>query len=139
VDDETSFVMADIPGLIEGAAEGAGLGFQFLRHLERNRLLLHVVDIGATPDATDPVAAIRAVAGELGRYSERLEALPRWLVINKIDLVAASERDAVIQLIVAELGWTGPVFAISAATGEGTKALSEKIAEALKTLPSGDY
>jgi GTP-binding protein len=138
VDEDSSFVIADIPGLIEGAADGSGLGFQFLRHLERNRLLLHVVDVGAEPDATDPIEAIRAVAGEVSRYSEKLRDLPRWLVINKIDLIARDERDQVIRGIVEALGWQGPVFAISAATGEGTKALSEKIAEYLTTLPSDD-
>lgn len=127
VGDEQSFVVADIPGLIEGAAEGAGLGYQFLRHLERNRLLLHLVDVGAEPEALDPVDAIRTVAGELGRYSERLVELPRWLVINKIDLIAADQRDQVAADIVASLQWQGPVFAISAATGEGTADLCRAI------------
>jgi GTP-binding protein len=138
VDEDSSFVIADIPGLIEGAAGGAGLGFQFLRHLERNRLLLHVVDVGAEPDATDPIEAIRAVAGEVSRYSEKLRDLPRWLVINKIDLIARDQREPVVRGIVEALAWQGPVFAISAVTGEGTKALGEKIAEYLTTLPSGD-
>jgi GTP-binding protein len=101
-------------------------------------LLLHVVDVGAAPESTDPIEAIRAVAGEVSRYSEKLWDLPRWLVVNKIDLLARDERDQVIRGIVDALGWDGPVFAISAATGEGTKALSEKIAGYLKTLPSGD-
>jgi len=135
VDDESSFVVADIPGLIEGAAEGAGLGIQFLRHLERNRLLLHLVDVGADPGTEDPVESIRAVSDELGRYSERLAALPRWLVINKIDLIEPAQRQEVIDRIVGQLGWQGPVFAISAATGEGTKALCQKIVEFLKASP----
>ena len=135
VDQDASFVVADIPGLIEGAAEGAGLGIQFLRHLERNRLLLHLVDAGAGPEGGDPVATFRTVAAELGRYSERLAALPRWLVINKIDLVPAVDREAVVADIVGELGWEGPVYAISAVTGEGTKKLSRAILGFLKALP----
>jgi len=135
VDQDTSFVVADIPGLIEGAAEGAGLGIQFLRHLERNRLLLHIVDIGADAEAGDPVAAIRAVAAELGRYSDRLASLPRWLVVNKIDLIAPDLRAARVADIVARLDWDGPVFAVSAATGEGTKELSREVAAYLRTLP----
>jgi GTP-binding protein len=134
VDDDSSFVLADIPGLIAGAAEGAGLGIQFLRHLERNRLLLHVVDVGAEPEAYDPVEAIRTVAAELGRYSERLTSLPRWLVINKIDLVPADLRAATVAGIVDRLAWDGPVFAVSAATGEGTKELSREVASCLKSL-----
>ena len=138
VNEDTSFVIADIPGLIEGAAEGAGLGFQFLRHLERNRLLLHVVDLGAEPDAADPVESIRSVADEVSRYSDRLKGLPRWLVINKIDLLALDQRGQAVSEIVGSLGWDGPVFAISAATGEGTGELSAKVAEFLKTLPSDE-
>ncbi len=136
VDEDRSFVIADIPGLIEGAAEGAGLGVRFLRHLERNRLLLHIVDVGAGPEAMDPVAAIRTVAAELGRYSDRLENLPRWLVINKIDLVPASGREAAIRAIVTGLDWEGPLFAISAATGEGTRELVREIAAYLKSAGS---
>ena len=135
VDEDTSFVIADIPGLIEGAAEGAGLGIQFLRHLERNRLLLHVVDVGAAPEAMDPVESIATVAAELGRYSAKLAELPRWLVINKIDLVPADAREATISAIVDAFDWQGPVYAISAATGEGTAALGRAVAEFLRTSP----
>jgi GTP-binding protein len=127
--------MADIPGLIEGAAEGAGLGIQFLRHLERNRLLLHIVDVGAEPEAEDPVLTIRTVVAELGRYSDALAELPRWLVINKIDLVARDQRDDRIAEIVSKLQWDGPVFAVSAATGDGTKELCREVAAYLRTLP----
>jgi GTP-binding protein len=134
VDDDTSFVVADIPGLIEGAAQGAGLGIQFLRHLERNRLLLHLVDAGAAPEAADPVDAVRTVAAELGQYSDRLAELPRWLVINKIDLIAPDEREAALAAIVESIGWQGPVYAISAATGEGTQALCRDIARFLEEL-----
>jgi GTP-binding protein len=133
VGDDSSFVIADIPGLIEGAADGAGLGTRFLRHLERNRLLLHLVDIGARPEASDPVDAIRMVATELRRYSDRLAALPRWLVVNKIDLVAPDERERVIADIVQKLHWEGPIFAVSAVTGEGTEDLCRAISGFLKS------
>lgn len=113
--------------MIEGAAEGAGLGIQFLRHLERNRLLLHLVDIGAEPEATDPIEAIKMVAAEISLYSDRLAALPRWLVINKIDLIAPDQREQIIADILASLDWKGPVFGVSAATGEGTDELCRAI------------
>ncbi|MDX1562123.1 MAG: GTPase ObgE [Gammaproteobacteria bacterium] len=134
VDEDTSFVIADIPGLIEGAAEGAGLGIRFLRHLERNRLLLHLVDVGAEPQADDPIDAIRSVAAELDRFSEKLSALPRWLVINKIDLLPEDRRAGAIAEIVGALDWQGPVYAVSGATGEGTAALCRDIAAFLKTM-----
>jgi GTP-binding protein len=135
VDEDTSFLIADIPGLIEGAAEGAGLGIQFLRHLERNRLLLHVVDVGVEPEVTDPVEAILMVSGELKRYSEKLAKLPRWLVINKIDLIPPEGHERAVAAIVENLDWKGPVFAISAVTGEGTTELCRAIAEFLRTSP----
>jgi GTP-binding protein len=121
---DQSFVLADIPGLIEGAADGAGLGIRFLKHLERNRLLLHIVDIHPAAGADDPVEDLTKIARELGRYSERLTGLPRWLVLNKLDLLPASERESRIAEIVAQYGWTGPVHAVSAVTGEGTQALA---------------
>ena len=125
VGDEQSFVLADIPGLVEGAAAGAGLGIQFLRHLERTRLLLHVVDVGS--GNADPAADLRAISAELGKYSDRLAALPRWLVLNKIDLVAPEARERVAAAVAAEIGWEGPVFAVSAQTGEGTAALAAAV------------
>jgi GTP-binding protein len=127
VDRERSFVLADIPGLIEGAAEGTGLGIQFLKHLERNRLLLHLVDASAELVSGDPVADLRAVETELERYSARLSKLPRWLVLNKVDLLPAADRERMLADIVARCGWDGPVFAISALTGEGTQALAREI------------
>ena len=133
VGDDSSFVIADIPGLIEGAAEGAGLGIQFLRHLERNRLLLHLVDVGAGPESIDPVEAIRMVAAELSHYSDRLAALPRWLVINKIDLIAPDAREQVVSGILESFDWQGPAFAISAATGEGTQDLCRAIVSYLES------
>ncbi|MBJ6610983.1 MAG: GTPase ObgE [Candidatus Thiothrix moscowensis] len=118
-----SFVMADIPGLIEGAAEGAGLGIQFLRHLSRTSLLLHVVDVAPMAEENEPVRAVRTIEQELEKYSDELAAYPRWLVLNKIDILPPEEREARCQEIVDGLGWTGPVFRISAATSEGTKDL----------------
>lgn len=135
LDEERSFVLADIPGLIEGASEGAGLGLRFLQHLERTRLLLHLVDVGLESGAIDPIAAFTTVAQEVGRYSEKLAQLPRWLVINKIDLLASEMLDQVVEGIVSKLEWRGPVFAISAATGEGTKELCREIEAFLRPSP----
>lgn len=120
-----SFVVADIPGLIEGAAEGAGLGHHFLRHLQRTRLLWHVIDIAPLDEAVDPVAQARAVLSELRKYDETLYRKPRWLVLNKIDLVAVEERAALARDICRRLRWKGPVFAVSAVAREGLKPLVE--------------
>ncbi|WP_111658198.1 Obg family GTPase CgtA [Isoalcanivorax indicus] len=117
-----SFVMADIPGLIEGAAEGAGLGIRFLKHLARTRLLLHVLDV-APPDGADPVLHAQAIAEELDKFSPALAAQERWLVLNKVDLVPADMQDEYCNDLVSRLGWEGEVHRISAATGEGTEAL----------------
>lgn len=121
-----SFVVADIPGLIEGASEGAGLGIQFLKHLMRTNLLLHLVDL-APMDGSDPVTSATTILTELGRYSEELLAKPRWLVLNKTDLVDAETLASMQAAIVAALAWDGPVFAISAISGEGTDALCKAI------------
>lgn len=118
-----SFVMADIPGLIEGAAEGAGLGIQFLRHLSRTSLLLHVVDVAPLAEENEPVQAVRTIENELEKYSDELANYPRWLVLNKIDVLPPEEREPRCQEIVDALGWEGPVFRISAATVEGTQNL----------------
>jgi GTP-binding protein len=123
---ERSFVVADIPGLIEGASEGAGLGHQFLRHLQRTRLLLHIVDAAPFDDA-DPVAQVRAIAAELRKYDPKLHAKPRWLVFNKIDMVPAAEREQRIRDWVRRLRWKGPVFTISALAREGLQPLVEAI------------
>jgi len=120
-----SFVMADIPGLIEGASEGAGLGIRFLKHLQRTGLLLHVVDV--QPPEGDPVTDVRTVVGELEKFSEALEGRERWLVLNKMDTLAEDERAEMQSLMVDELGWEGRVFRISAETGEGTKDLAQAI------------
>ncbi|GHB33563.1 Obg family GTPase CgtA [Salinicola rhizosphaerae] len=116
------FVMADVPGLIEGASDGAGLGLRFLKHLTRTRLLLHVVDAAPFDDA-DPVAVVESIAGELERFSPTLSELPRWLVINKLDLVPVEEREARVDDILARLSWSGPVYRISAISSEGTDEL----------------
>jgi len=132
VDQNRSFVVADIPGLIEGAAEGAGLGHQFLRHLQRTRLLLHLVDVAPFDSSTDPVAEARAILNELRKYDEALLAKPRWLALNKADLVPAAERAAVTQKFIADFGWEGKSFIISALTGEGCKELAYAIMEYLE-------
>jgi GTP-binding protein len=120
-DSSRSFVIADIPGLIEGAADGAGLGHQFLRHLSRTRLLLHLVDMAPLDPDADPVHEARAIVEELRRYSAELHAKPRWLVLNKLDMSDDPQTRA--REFCASLGWTGPMFVISALTGEGTQAL----------------
>ncbi|MCG8536185.1 MAG: Obg family GTPase CgtA [Pseudomonadales bacterium] len=133
VDRLRSFVMADIPGLIEGAAEGAGLGIRFLKHLARCRILLHVVDI-APWDQADPVESIDAIAGELQLFSPALADRERWLVLNKLDLLPEDEANERCQGILDELQWDGPVFKISAANGAGTKELVFAIMNHLEEL-----
>jgi len=122
-----SFVMADIPGLIEGAAEGAGLGIRFLKHLQRTRLLLHVVDLSPADPEEDVAAVAAAIVGELERFSADLAGRPRWLVFNKIDLLSTDEADRRIEEVVEALGWVGPVFRISALANRGTEALCAKV------------
>jgi len=119
---EQSFVVADLPGLIEGASEGAGLGHQFLRHLQRTRLLWHVVDL-APFDGVDPVAQAKAIVGELKKYDKALYDKPRWLVLNKLDMIDASEREARVKDVVKRYKHKGPVFQISALTREGCEPL----------------
>ncbi|OGA21332.1 MAG: GTPase ObgE [Betaproteobacteria bacterium RIFCSPLOWO2_02_FULL_67_26] len=119
-----SFVLADIPGLIEGAAEGAGLGHQFLRHLARTRLLLHLVDIAPLDAGTDPVRDARAIVDELRKYDESLYRKPRWVVVNKIDMVPAEARARTVKRFLKDLGWKGKSFIISALTGEGCRELA---------------
>jgi GTPase len=122
-----SFVMADIPGLIEGAAEGAGLGHRFLRHLQRTGVLLHLIDMAPSDPDADPVRDARAIIAELKKYSRELAAKPRWLVINKRDLMPDAEAEARAKEIVRRLRFRGPVHLISAATGRGTRELAEAV------------
>lgn len=132
VGDFQSFVMADIPGLIEGAAEGAGLGIQFLKHLSRTSLLLHLVDVAPLVEENEPVRAVRTIEAELEQYSDELANYPRWLVLNKVDLLPPDKRDARCQEIIDELGWEGRVFRISAATKQGTQDLCFQIMQYLE-------
>jgi GTP-binding protein len=126
-----SFVMADIPGLIEGAAEGAGLGIQFLKHVSRTGLLLHLVDV-APVDGHDPVDDVQAIVNELKKYSDELAVRPRWLVLNKIDLLLPEDREQACKDIVERLQWDGPQYRISAVSGEGTRQLMYDIMEYLE-------
>ena len=126
---DRSFVVADIPGLIEGASEGAGLGHQFLRHLQRTRLLLHMVDLAPFDDSIDPVAQAKAIVKELRKYDEALYEKPRWLVLNKLDMVPADEREARVKDFVKRLRWKGPVFQVSALTREGLEPMVQAIYE----------
>jgi GTP-binding protein len=123
---ERSFVMADIPGLIEGASEGAGLGFRFLKHLSRTRLLLHLID--AMPvDGSDPVANARSIIRELENFSPTLASKERWLVINKIDLMQADAIEELISALRSELDWQGEIHQISALSGIGCHDLCENL------------
>lgn len=124
---EQSFVIADIPGLIEGASDGAGLGHQFLRHLQRTRLLLHIVDLAPFDDGVDPVEQAKAIVQELKKYDEELYSKPRWLVLNKLDMIPAEERAAKVKDFVKRFKWKGPVFEISALAREGTERLVQEI------------
>lgn len=130
---EQSFVVADIPGLIEGASEGAGLGHQFLRHLQRTRLLLHIVDIAPFDDEVDPVEQAKAIVAELKKYDKTLYDKPRWLVLNKLDMVPEDERAARVKDFVNRLKWKGPVYEISALTHNGCTQLVRDIYEHVHT------
>ncbi len=131
---EQSFVVADIPGLIEGAAEGAGLGHLFLRHLQRTHLLLHMVDVAPFDAEFDPVAQVRAVAAELKKYDPALYAKPRWLILNKLDMVPQEEREKRAKDIIRRLRWKGPVFSISALTREGCEPLVRAVYREISSL-----
>ncbi|HSG51221.1 MAG TPA: Obg family GTPase CgtA [Rheinheimera sp.] len=134
VESHRSFVIADIPGLIEGAAEGAGLGIQFLKHLERCRLLLHVVDV-LPADGSDPAENAVTIVQELAKYSEKLAGKPRWLVFNKLDLVLEDELEEIIERVVNALDWQGPVFKIAAASRTNTERLAADILNYIEELP----
>lgn len=128
-----SFVIADIPGVIEGASEGAGLGVRFLKHLTRCRLLMHMVDM-APVDNSDPAENVRVIASELGKFSPTLATRDRWLLLNKIDLLEPEEVEARCQAVIDSLQWTGPVFRISALHRDGTAQLSGRIMDYLENI-----
>ena len=125
---ERSFVVADLPGLIEGAADGAGLGHLFLRHLQRTRLLLHVVDM-APFDGADPVALAKGIIKELRKYDEALYEKPRWIVLNKLDMVPTEDRAALVKDFIKRMRWKGPVFQVSALAREGLDPMVQAIYE----------
>jgi GTP-binding protein len=124
---ERSFVIADVPGLIEGAAEGAGLGHQFLRHLSRTELLLHVIDCAGVDGKAEPVADARVIAAEVRKYSPQLARKPRWYVLNKIDLVPRENRSALVAEFRRRLRTTAPIFMVSAVTREGCAELIQAV------------
>jgi len=130
---DSSYVIADIPGLIEGAAEGAGLGVQFLKHLQRTRLLLHLVDI-APPDEVPPAEAVRKLEQELINFDASLGDKPRWLVFTKTDVLDQQEAEAIAQAVIRELDWTAPWFMISSVTQSGTDTLVQNIGRALDEM-----
>ena len=134
MDHEKSFVVADIPGLIEGASEGAGLGIRFLKHLERCRVLLHLIDL-APIDESDPIENAKVIINELGQYSEKLSQKPRWLVFNKIDILDPEEAKQRAQAIADALGWEDKHYLISAANREGVNALCWDVMHFLDTQP----
>ncbi|MBU0499351.1 MAG: Obg family GTPase CgtA [Gammaproteobacteria bacterium] len=133
IDDRKSFVVADIPGVIEGAAEGAGLGIQFLKHLSRNRLLLHLVDL-APLDDHDPAGDVRQILTEVEKFGGELLERERWLVLNKLDLLCEEDFEQRRDALIKALGWEGPVYGISAATGQGTDRLVYDLMERLIEL-----
>ncbi len=126
IESHRSFVIADIPGLIEGAAEGAGLGIQFLKHVSRTRLLLHLVDV-APYDGSDPADAVRVIVRELEKFSPELAARERWLLLNKVDLLPEDEREERCQAIIDALDWQGPVYRIAALSRSGTRPLVQDV------------
>jgi len=138
IDVERSFVIADIPGLIEGAAEGQGLGIHFLKHLQRTRLLLHLVDLGPVAMEGDPVRQVGKLEEEMRRYDESLLEKPRWLVFTKIDLMAEDEAKKVAQATVSELGWTGAWYLVSSVSGKGLRRLMADAMNCIEALGESD-
>lgn len=131
---DSSFVIADIPGLIEGAADGAGLGIQFLKHLARTRILLHLIDMAPFDPEADPAEDARSIIEELRRFDPELVNRERWLVLNKMDLLSPEDREKNAQSLVETLQWTGPVYQISAISGEGCKKLTDDLMQRLNRL-----
>jgi GTP-binding protein len=134
IDDNRSFVIADIPGVIEGAAEGAGLGIQFLKHLSRTRLLLHLVDMAPMDESVDLADNVRRIVGELEKYGSELADRERWLVLTKKDLLLDEEFAEKRQNLLTDLDWQGPVYEISSMTGEGTRQLMFDLMDYLERL-----
>ncbi len=133
-----SFVIADIPGIIAGAAEGAGLGLTFLRHVERTRLLLHVLDVSELDPERDPARDFLTLDAELQKYDPELARRERWMILNKIDLLAPERRAAVLQDLRSKLRWQGRIYLVSAATGEGCAALMQDVDARLGELRASD-
>ena len=139
---EQSFVVADLPGLIEGAAEGDGLGHLFLRHLQRTHLLLHVVDFAPFDAGIDPVVQARDIAAELAKYDAELAAKPRWIVLNKCDMVPAEVREKRVKDFIRRLRWKGPIFQVSALTREGCEGLTRAVyahVASMKNIAPADF
>ncbi len=134
IEEHRSFVVADIPGLIEGAAEGAGLGHQFLRHLSRTRILLHLVDMMPLEPDVDPADGVRALGIELKKFNPALAKRERWLVLNKMDLIPASEQEVQAKRLLKKLKWKGPVYKISAISGEGCRELTLALMQRLEQM-----
>jgi GTP-binding protein len=137
VGEHRSFVVADIPGLIEGAAEGAGLGIQFLRHLARTRILLHLIDMAPFEPDADPAAGAKAIVKELKKFSPALVKRERWLILNKMDLIPTKERKPRSRALLKALAWKGPVYEISAINGEGCKKLVSDLMMRLEKPQTG--
>jgi len=137
IESHRSFVMADIPGLIEGAADGAGLGTRFLRHLNRTRILLHLVDVAPMEGTGDPVADAQSIIAELEKFNPDLAEKERWLVLNKTDLLDESAVDELEQQLTAALNWEGPVYRISAIGSVGTRKLAGDIMTHLEDINAG--
>ena len=137
VSENRSFVIADVPGLIEGAADGAGLGIRFLKHLERTRVLLHIVDLAPPDPEADPVRDAKAIVHELEKYDPELAAKPRWLILNKLDLIPEEDREQRVADFIEAYGLdaqTDPIFRISAINGDGCRPLIYKLADAIESL-----
>ncbi len=136
IEPHRSFVVADVPGIIDGAAEGAGLGLTFLKHLSRTRLLLHLVDVA--PPQGNPLAHARTIMDELEIYGAELAIRERWMILNKIDLVSREDRQVITDELIEQLDWRGPVFSISAISGEGCEALCQEVMTYLEGLDCDD-
>jgi GTP-binding protein len=134
IEENRSFVVADIPGLIEGAAEGAGLGHQFLRHLARTRILLHIVDMAPLEPGVDPAMGIKVIETELKKFSPELAKRERWLLLNKMDLIPEVQRERQVNALVKRLKWKGPVYRISAINREGCRELVMDLMRRLEQL-----